>query len=360
MRVKRILSAAALFLLAGVNSFASNPDSVSAAARIRSVKIGPVFFDARTVDSAQVRRLLVRERLQKKNKEVQELAKYQSSLLLNKLLNETETSDIPDEKVISTLGLVLEEYERTNDLKNKSLILNTYGVYYGKRGDTEKAITYFNEAYALKERLKDKAGMAKAAENLVALYKNAGNNEKAALFGQNLINLNMASNKIPQAAEGYLSLAETRLLQNKYAEAEYCILKKALPMFTRTGNKPGRLRSFQQLAKIYYTQKRYSEAKWFYVQGHALATRLDNREALVSCLIHLAEVKNALGEPEMAIDDYRKAEVLAVQNNMPVKLIEIKAELGEVYSQLGNYPAAGSALDEYSRLRESLMKSVTL
>ncbi|RXF71847.1 tetratricopeptide repeat protein [Arcticibacter tournemirensis] len=359
MGVKSLVCAAA-FMLAGLNSFAISSDSLLVKNKAERVKIGPSNFDATPVDSALLRKLLVKERLQKKDKETQELIKYQNTLLLRNLLNETETSEVPNERILSTLDLVLEEYRRTGDIKSESLILNTLAVYYGKKGESDKAIQYFKEALILKERLNDKPGMIKIAENMAAIYQIAGKYDKAAIQNEYYIQLSLAQKKTAQAAEGYLSLAENKLLQNKYTESEYCILKKALPMFTRTGNKAGRLKSFESLARIYYTQNRLSEAKWFYIQAQTLATKLNNKEAMLSSLIHLAQIKSALGEHEMALNDYREAELLALRNNFPVKLVQIKAEIGEVYSQMGNYLAAGSALDEYSKLREDLLKSVTL
>ena len=358
MGVKHLLSAALLLL--GSQGFASGSDSLTVKKNIKTVKIGPEYFDATPVDSALLRKLLVKQRLEKKNKESEELTKYQNTLLLRDLLNETETSDVPNDRIISTLDLVLEEYRRSNDLKSQSLIYNTYAVYYGKKGETAKAIQYFTEALQLKERLNDKAGMIKISENLAALYKISGNYPKAIIHDETYIRLNLSLRKTAQAAEGYLSMAESKLLQNKYSESEYCVLKKALPMFTRLGNKAGRLKSFQSLAKIYYAQQKFSEAKWFFIQAQTLAAKLEDKEALISAHIQLAAVKNALGEHEMALEDYRKAESLAMENHYQVKLIEIKADMGETYNLLGNYLAAGNALDEYSRLRESLLKSIVL
>lgn len=350
-----------LTVLTGSKGFAAGSDSLLITkSKPKLVKIGPEYFDATPVDSALLRKLLVKQQLKKKDKEAQELIKYQNTLILRDLLNETETSDVPNEQIIKTLGLVLEEYERSNDLKSQALIFNTYGVYYGKKGESAKAIQYFMEALKLRERLRDKPGMIKISENLSALYKIEGNYAGAIQQNEYNIQLNLSLNRIPQAAETYLEMADNKVSQNKYSESEYCILKKALPMFTRTGNKAGRLKCFQSLANLYYVQKRLSEAKWFYVQAQSLALKLDNKEAVISSLISLAEVKSALGEHEMALDDYREAELLAVRNNFPVKLIEIKADLGEIYSRMGNYLAAGTALDEYSRLRENLLKSVTL
>lgn len=359
MGIKHFVCVVAL-LAAGGESIASEPDSLTVKKTYRAVNVGPQYFDATPVDSALLRKLMVRDLLQKKNKEEQQLVNYQNALVLRNLLNETEISEEPNEKIIGTLQLVLDGYRQANDLKSQALIYNTYGVYYGKKGETVKAIQNFTEALKLRERLSDKAGMIRISENLAALYRMSGNEAMAVQYTENVVQLNLSLHRAVPAAEAYLELASGQLSQNKYSEAEYTVLKKALPMFTRMGNKPGRLKSFQSLAEIYCAQKKLSEAKWFYVQTNLLAKKLDDQEAVISSLIHLAEVKGLLGEHEMALDDYHEAERLAIQNNFPVKLIQIKGDLGETYNQMGNYLAAGTALTEYNRLRANLFKSVNL
>src|SRR5690606_32180443 len=122
-------------------------------------------------------------------------------------------------------------------------------------------------------------------------------------------------------------------------DAEYYIIKKALPLFTRMGNKAGRMKCFQGLTGLYYGQKRYSEAKWFCIQTTNLAEKLNDKQALIGSLIHIAEVKNALEDHEDALVDYKKAESLAIQNQYMVKLVEIKGDMGETYNLMGNYSA---------------------
>lgn len=358
MGIKKVICAI-IFLITAVKGFSLSSDSLSVKNKPAPVKIGPVYFDA-SIDSALLRRLLVKERLQKKNEDAPELENYQNLLVLRNLLNETEISEEPSDRIIGSLELVLEEYQRTKNLKGQALIYNTYGVYYGRKGETEKAISNFLEALKIREQLKDKFGMARVGDNLAALYRMKGNYGQAAGYNEISIRHYAALGKTAEAATTYLALAENKLLQKKYSESENCVLRKALPMFTRTGNKAGRLKSFQSLARIYYQQDKLTEAKWFYVQAQSLAQRLNNQEAVISSLIHLAEVKNALGEFEWALDDYLEAERLAIKNNMPYKLLEIKGDLGEIYNQMGNYLAAGNALDEYNRLKEDFLKDIVL
>jgi len=322
--------------------------------------VGPVYFDARPVDSTLLFKQDIGKRLVMKNKQAADLVKYNNVLMLHSLLNQTEISGEPQESLLPTLKILLEDYKQLNDQRSQALILNTYGVYYGKKGNIPQAIYYFNEAYRLKEQLNDKPGMVSVASNLGALYRLSGEYQKAILQNETIIGLYRSMSKNHDVADTYLQLAENKLSLNKHDEAEYYIIKKALPLFTRMGNKAGRMRCFQNLSALYYQQKRYSEAKWFCIQTTALAEKLNDKRALIGSLIHIAEVKNALEDHEDALVDYKKAELLAIQNQYMTSLVEIKGDMGETYNLMGNYSAAGTALDEYSRLHEKLVKGMVL
>ncbi|WP_069659490.1 tetratricopeptide repeat protein [Arcticibacter eurypsychrophilus] len=338
---------------------AAGQDSVRVTSNVK--RVGPIYFDASPpVDSALLRRQAINRRLRKKADETADLIKYQNVLMLHSLLNRTEISQEPQENMLTTLKFLLEDYKLSSDDKSQALILNTYGVYYGKKGNIPQAIYYFNEALRLKEKVNDKQGMASISSNLAALYQISGEYQKALVQNKSVIQLFTALRKPALVADAYLELAENQLLLNKYDEAEYNIIKKALPGFTRLGNKAGRMKCFQSLSVLYYSQKRYSEAKWFCIQTHGLAEKLNDKQALIGSLIHMAEVKNALEDHQDALRDYKKAESLAIQNQYPIKLVEIIGDMGETYNKLGNYTAAGSALDEYSRLRANLIKGMTL
>jgi tetratricopeptide (TPR) repeat protein len=309
------------------------------------------------VDSALLKKVLISDRLKKKNTEHADFISRQNILLLNALLLRTETAIEPDARLIGTLEELLSDYIKAGDIKSQSLIYSTYGVYYGRYGQPDKAIYYFNEALKLKEIIKDNAGIAKIAENLAAIYKMNGQYDLAIRFAEHFVSANLNLKKTAPAAKAYLDIASMKFMQEKYKESEYYILKKAFPLFQRTGNKVGRMNCFQSLADMYFHQHRYSEAKWFYIQSKIMAAKLFDNQAMINSLAGLGKVKNALGDYADALQDYKKAEELALKNNYLVKLVEINADLGEMYSQLGDYPAAGAALDKYSIFRETWLKT---
>lgn len=317
----------------------------------------PVLVLPPPVDSALLNRLLVSERLKKKVTEQVDFKNRQNIIILNTILLKTETAVEPDANLIGTLEEALTEYIRVRDLKSQALVYTTYGVYYGRYGQREKAIDNFNEALRLREILKDNPGIAKISQNLMAIYKTDQQYDQAIKYAGQFITASLSQNKTAAAAQAYLDIAWIKFQQKKFKESENLILRKAFPLFRRTGNKWGRMSCFQNLAELYFYQKRYSEAKWFFIQSQIMAAKLADNQAMITSLTGLGKVKNALGEHADALKDYKQAEQLALRNNYLVKLVEINADLGDMYSQLGDYPAAGAALDKYSRFRESWIKT---
>lgn len=361
MGFKKIICAAILAGISSVSYASAQPDTVEIAAQIfKKVKVGPSFFDARIIDSVRLRRHKIWALLQKKNIQNKQLTQFTDEQHLNQQLNEVSVTPMPADKIVNNLGYVMEEYERTGNVQGQATVLNTYAVYYARKKDYNKSTAYFNQALELRQRTKDKAGQAQVLENLAAISKITGDHSKRLSYSNDLVDLNTGLHRPAEIADAYLGVAESNMNLGKYKDAEFNAIKKALAIYSRTGNKAGRLRAFETIAEIYQRQHRFSEAKWFYVQAQTLAAKLNNRVALVNSLCHLAELKNIMGDHEMALDDYREAELLAKNNNFNLKLVEIKGELGEVYTQMGNYLAAGDVLAEYDKLRADYLKAAVL
>jgi tetratricopeptide (TPR) repeat protein len=377
MRFKYVFFLAALSLSGlEINVFAKTPitDTLAATKKHKIVKIGPQELNMLplepVVDSAVIRenaRLAkiasdkaIKETIDagfNKAKEDISLKNYQNTHLLNTLLNNTETSEYPAENIIATLDKALETYKKAGDIKSQSLIMNTYAVYYGRKGDIETAIPYFHQAIRLKELSKDKIGAARISGTLASVYKILGKYDEAITYNETSIRLNAGLKSRNQIARIYANIATLKALQHKYDESEYYIMKKALPAFQYPRDQNGRMACFVNLADMYQLQNRYSEAKWFYLQGISLSKLLNDKKTLVHCLMNLAHVKTAIGDGDLAILDYKEAERIAAENNYIDLVVNIKSDLGDTYRRMGNYAAAGTALKEYTELRDILLSS---
>ena len=355
MRLKQISHfSTAVFLLFSIPAFVtarSLSDSVSVS---ENVKIGPEEL-GRLFSPEELFRKEMEQKFKQKAEEETVFKKYLSLRRFHALLDETETFMSPAESSLPTLYQLHEMYQESKNWKGLSLINNTYAVYYGKKGELNKSLQFFKESLQAKERLNDKKGMAAAAESIAELSRLAGKYDDAVFYYDYNARINASLPQANHMAEAYINIAEIKAAQGKFAEAERYVLKKAFPVFQRMGNKTGRLSCFEHLAEIYHLQNRLSEAKWFCLQANTLAAKLHNLPAQVSSLMKVARIKNEIGDTEMALNDYKTAERLARQNSFTAKLVEIKSDIVEIYRKKGNYNAAGTELDEYNRLKNSLL-----
>lgn len=283
----------------------------------------------------------------------EQLAKNSESTVFSKsasseggLTNKTELSSCDELLLLS---------RRLGDRKKESEALKAYGNLYALNGDLNKSIQFYKEALSLKEELNDKPAIIKTNYTLGVISRYEGHYDEAIGFYENAIKTASSLKSTAIIPQAYLEIALIRTTQVKNGEAEYLVLKKALPLFTRQGNRQGRINSFQALADIYHQQNRYSEAKWFYIQANTLARKANDKSNIISSLISLAKVKYALGHYELALKDYQEAELLASKNKNIGKLVEVKSGLGDLYYKMGNLIAAGKEMDEYAKLKSSIL-----
>ncbi|HXI01310.1 MAG TPA: tetratricopeptide repeat protein [Sphingobacteriaceae bacterium] len=263
-----------------------------------------------------------------------------------------------DVNSLNTYNNSLLASQKLGDKKKESDILRAYGNFHALSGELDKSINYYKQALLITEQLNDKAEIIKTNYRLGAISKYKGNYAEAIYFYECAI-LNATSIKsTPIIPMAYLEIAKIKTLQIKNGEAETLILRKALPLFTRIGDKMGRINSFQALGNVYHRQNRYSEAKWFYIQANTLARKLDDKNNIISSLISLAKVKFAIGHYPLALKDYQEADLIASKNKNIGKLVEVKSGLSDLYYKMGNIKAAGKEIDEYTKFKNAILKPV--
>ncbi len=324
----------------------------------KPVKIGPDFYqlpELVRVDSALVKRMAIDERFRNRLSEGLTVKHFEDMKRLQGDLATLELYVVPDDSQLPGMEAMLRSSQLAGDRKTQSLVLNSYALYNVQKGNLDRAAGYLKESLALREQLLDKVAVARINASLAELFELSGNYDEAIVFTTSVLNTLAARGRSLDLADCYVDLANLHCLKKSYAEAESAVLKTALAMYR--GNKPGRMGCFQQLTTIYFEQKRYSEAKWYCLQAKAIAEALSDEEATVDCLVRLAAIKTRLGDQKQALADFTEAERVAAQHNLIGRLIEIKGDVGEIYRNMGDYTTATAAINEYSRLRSSFLKS---
>ena len=259
---------------------------------------------------------------------------------------------------LSAYDQLLFLYRNLGDRKGEASVLSAYGTWHAVQGDLDKALSFFYEALQLNKELNDKSAIVKNCFSLARVYKYKGNLEEAVSYNEYIVEIALNNRNDHYLAEAYINLANLRSGQKNYKDAEVFIMKKALPLYYYgLRDKIGTMSCYDQLAEMYQQQKRYSEAKWFYIQSNMVARKINNTVGIVASLINLAHVKMSIGDYQLALRDFREAEQLSISNKYNDKLVEIKSDLSQIYDVLGNKIAANLAFSEYTVLKNALLNT---
>jgi len=249
-------------------------------------------------------------------------------------------------------------YRNLGDRQAEAGILSSLGTKAAVDGNMDKALMFFHDALKINSELVNKPAMVKNYFSLARIYKYRGDLPQALKYNELIMAESLLSRNNRQLGEVYLNLASIWTSQKRYKDAENIIMNKALPLFAyKIHDKIGLMKSYDQLAEIFHLQRRFSEAKWFYIQSNMVARKLNNSSGIVNSLVSLGHVKMSIGDNQLALRDFREAEKLSISNKYNFKLAEIKGDLSRVYTAMGNNIAANSALSEFTVLKEAILNS---
>ena len=249
-------------------------------------------------------------------------------------------------------------YRNLGDRKAEAGILSSLGTNAAVGGNMDKALMFFHDALKINRELNNKPAIVKNYFSLARIYKYREDLTEALKYNELIMEEALVSRNNRYLGEAYLNLAGIWTAQKKYKDAEAIILRKALPLFAyKIHDKIGSMRCYDQLAEIFQLQKRFSEAKWFYIQSNMVARKINNSPGIVNSLVSLAHVKMSIGDHQLALTDFREAEQLSISNKYQFKLVEIKGDLSKVYTVMGNKSAASSALSEFTVLKDAILNS---
>ena len=238
-------------------------------------------------------------------------------------------------------------------------VLNSYAVSHALNGKMDDAVRLLNEAIVLNLEINNKAAVRNNYLTLQRINRYRGNLSEALKYNEAIIMIDLNTKNNRFLAETYMDHAEILTSQKNFTEAESLVLRKALPLYYYgLKDKTGTIRCYDQLADTYHQQKKFTQAKWFYIQSNMLARKINSPLEIVNSLINLAHVKMSIGDYELALLDYKEAEQLSVKNRYTNKLMELKSDLADVYNKLGNSGAASSAFSEFKVMKETFLRTI--
>ncbi|MFD0764682.1 hypothetical protein ACFQZI_07435 [Mucilaginibacter lutimaris] len=101
--------------------------------------------------------------------------------------------------------------------------------------------------------------------------------------------------------------------------------------------------SFDDLARVYIAQRKFSQAKWFTLQSNKISREVKDVPNIISSLVKLSAIKMELKEYKMAMRDLDEALRWSTSNNMPASEALVQQNYAYLYNRLKDYDKGNAA-----------------
>jgi tetratricopeptide (TPR) repeat protein len=102
--------------------------------------------------------------------------------------------------------------------------------------------------------------------------------------------------------------------------------------------------SFDDLARVYLAQRKFSEAKWFTLQSNKISRQVKDIPNIISSLVKLSAIKMELQEYKMAMRDLNEALKWSTANHMPASEAIVQQNYAYLYNRMKDYEKGNAAL----------------
>lgn len=131
---------------------------------------------------------------------------------------------------------------------------------------------------------------------------------------------------------------------------------QALHYYSRYNDSLGLRVSFDNLAKVYFSQRKFSQAKWFILQSNSISRIKNDTLNVITSLVKLSMVKMEIKDFSLAMRDLNEALSLSIAGHMPQWEATVQKNYGFLYNRMDN-PAKGAvALKRADVILDSLKR----
>lgn len=133
-------------------------------------------------------------------------------------------------------------------------------------------------------------------------------------------------------------------------------IMKGLHVYSRYRDSIGLRQTFDHLALVYHLQKKYVQAKWFYIQSNSLSRDLKDTSNIIHSLLALAAVKSDIKDYSMADRDLHEAIALVKSRPGINTQIEVLKVAEVYYSKKGDTKMADRTTNRLIYLSDSVTR----
>lgn len=130
----------------------------------------------------------------------------------------------------------------------------------------------------------------------------------------------------------------------------------ALHLYSRYNDSTGMRNCYDNLAKVYHSQKKYPQAKWFILQSNTLSRELNDIPNITASLVKLASIKMDIKDYSLAMRDLNEALKLSLEQHDAQAESTIQYNYAMLYNRMKNYDKGTIAFNRHIFIDDSIRK----
>lgn len=130
----------------------------------------------------------------------------------------------------------------------------------------------------------------------------------------------------------------------------------ALHLYSRYDDSTGMRNCYDNLAKVYHSQKKYPQAKWFILQSNSLSRTLNDLPNVTVSLVKLAAIKMDLKDYTLAMRDLNEALKLSLVLRDAQSESNVQYNFAILYNRMKNYDKGTIAFNRHLFIDDSIRK----
>ncbi|TSD66500.1 hypothetical protein FFF34_003590 [Inquilinus sp. KBS0705] len=134
----------------------------------------------------------------------------------------------------------------------------------------------------------------------------------------------------------------------------------ALKNFSYYEDTLGMRTCFDYLAKVYQSQKKYSQAKWFLLQSNKISRGYKDNFNVITSLVRLASVKMDNKDYKLAMRDLNEALILSTKNKLPKLEALVQQNFAFLYNRMNDPENGALASKRSAEIYENIKKDEEL
>lgn len=215
---------------------------------------------------------------------------------------------------IAQINTAKKLYEKAYDIAGYTAVSEMLAKFLESEGRTDESIKEYNALFTIQSKYAEAVAAGNTATYLTHYYLSKNNLKSAFNYADLAVKEYYRVCRRDSLGSMYLTIARIKKMQRNEKAAEYYIINKALPYFTSADLFTGRIACFNFLAKMYMDKKKFSPAKWFYLQAYTQALAIGDTPATLGALENLVVLKAVNGNYNLAKQDWAKLISMTTDN----------------------------------------------